>query len=289
MNDLPPITVPELLERYACILLDAYGVLITHDHPLPGAGAFIAHLNAVGKPYFILTNDGSRLPETAARRYREFGIAVDAGRVITSGLTLAPYFEEHGLRGAQTGVLGPPDSLEYVRRAGGVPVPLANGAEAEVVVVCDEGGYDLLPGVDAALSLVHRRLEAGLPTPLILANPDLIYPAGPGRFGITGGAVAFLIENALRALHPGREDLRFVPLGKPHAPMFREAEHRAGTRDLVMVGDQISTDIRGASRFGIASALVLTGVTRFDGRVLGGEDRPTWVLRALEPEGANKV
>ena len=71
MNDLPEIAVPELLERYPCILLDAYGVLITHDHPLPGADAFIAHLNAAGKPYFVLTNDASRLPGTAARRYRE--------------------------------------------------------------------------------------------------------------------------------------------------------------------------------------------------------------------------
>ena len=185
-------------------------------------------------------------------------------------------------------MLGPAESLEYVRRAGGDPVPLAAGAEAEVVVVCDEGGYDLLPAVDAALSLVHRRLEAGRETPLILANPDLIYPAGPGRFGITGGAVAFLVEHALRQLHPGRDDLRFVPLGKPHPPMFEEAARRAGTRDLVMVGDQTPTDIRGASRFGIASALVLTGVTRFDERVLAGEDRPTWVLRSLAPAGGRE-
>jgi ribonucleotide monophosphatase NagD (HAD superfamily) len=53
--------------------------------------------------------------------------------------------------------------------------------------------------------------------------------------------------------------MRFVSLGKPHPAIFEEAVRRAGTRHMVMIGDRLETDIRGANDFGIASALVTAG------------------------------
>ena len=35
---------------------------------------------------------------------------------------------------------------------------------------------------------------------------------------------------------------------------------RSGTKDMVMIGDQIGTDIRGANAFGLDSVLVETGI-----------------------------
>ncbi|MEW6746227.1 MAG: HAD hydrolase-like protein [Planctomycetota bacterium] len=167
MTAIPRTTLADLIDRYAVLLLDAYGVLVTHDGALPGATTLITRLNELGKPYFILT------------------------------------------------------------------------------------------------------------------NPDLIYPAAEGRYGFTAGSLALLLEEALRWRYRELEGLRFTPLGKPHSPMFEEAEHRSGTRDMVMIGDQVATDIRGAARFGIDSALVTTGLTRCTPELPPG-DRPDFLLESLE-------
>jgi ribonucleotide monophosphatase NagD (HAD superfamily) len=65
--------------------------------------------------------------------------------------------------------------------------------------------------------------------------------------------------------------------------MFEAAARRfpgVDRRRLVMLGDQLHTDIAGAVRFGIDSVLVETGVARF--AQLGESDvRPTYLLSGL--------
>lgn len=285
MNRLPPtIGIDRLLASYEAILLDAYGVLITHDGPMPGARSLVDRLNREEKPYLILTNDASRSPEASAERYRDMGLEIAGDRVLTSGLLILPHLREHDLEGARCVVMGTGDSVAYVSRGDVRVVDLDAATEAEVLVVCDERGYPLRESLDHVLSLLYRRLDRGDPVHLVLANPDLVYPAAPGRYGFTAGIVAYMLEEAL-GLRYGAEAPRFEPLGKPHPPMFEAAARCAGTRDLVMVGDQLGTDIRGANAFGIDSVLVPTGVTRLDRLGSDPACRPTYILESLEPGG----
>jgi ribonucleotide monophosphatase NagD (HAD superfamily) len=87
-----------------------------------------------------------------------------------------------------------------------------------------------------------------------------------------------MFEEALAARYPRRDDLRFVRLGKPHPAIFEEALRRSGTRDMVMLGDQLETDIRGARDFGLDSALVEGGVTASTDTA---GIRPTWRLGSI--------
>ncbi|MBW2524502.1 MAG: HAD hydrolase-like protein [Deltaproteobacteria bacterium] len=284
-----PTTAGQLIERYQVLLIDAYGVLITHDGVLPGAGELIAHLSSANKPFFIVTNDASRSVERSAERYRGLGLSIAAEQIITSGLLLRRHFADHGLIGARCVVLGPDDSLEYVRSAGGEIVDLDSTEDAEAVIICDERGFDVMPSLDRVLSMLFRRADDGQSTALIVPNPDLIYPADTGRFGFTAGALAVMFEEALAQRYPDRDDLRFVRLGKPHRAIFEEARRRAGTDDLVMIGDQLATDILGAARYGIDSALVTTGLTRVgaDGLPAAGypaDAQATYLLRSLRVE-----
>ncbi len=258
------------------LLLDAYGVLVNSAGALPGAAELIALLNRRAKPYFILTNDASKLPATAARRYRGFGLAIDEARFITSGQLLADHFTREGLAGARCVVLGPADSVAYVEGAGGRPVPPA--ADFDALVVADESGFPFLETVDAVLSALFRAFDAGRKVHLVCPNPDLVYPSADG-FGIASGSVAGMLEAALALRYP-RRGLRFTRLGKPHRTIFEEALRRSGTRDMVMVGDQLETDIRGARAFGLDAVLAMTGVTE---DVAGVDDavRPTYVLPSL--------
>jgi HAD superfamily hydrolase (TIGR01450 family) len=278
MTQVPETTLEELIELYSVILFDAYGVLANSDLVVPGAAAAIRHLNGLGKPYFVLTNDASALPETRAARYQKLGLSIDPSRIITSGSLLSGYFREHGLERMKCVVLGPADSASYVESAGGVVV--SREGDFEAVVIGDQSGYPLLEAGRSVLSGLFRMIDAGRPPRLILPNPDLIYPSG-NSFAFASGTVAQMFEGALALRYTDRPELRFTRLGKPHPAIFQEAYRRSSTMDMVMIGDTPDTDIRGANNFGLASALISTGVSTQDVSQLPPEDVPTYLMRSL--------
>ena len=276
----PQITLDQLIDRFEVILLDSDGVLIRGPGAIPGAPEAIERLNSLGKPYFVLTNDASALPETRSARYRELGLAIGASRIITAGSLLAPYFSNLGLTGSRCIVLGTEDSVKYVQAAGGQVVSF--GDDFDVLVIGDQLGFPFLKATSTVLSNLFRRIDRGQTPHLVLPNPDVIYPDGDG-FGFASGAVALMFDSALTLRYPGRQDLMFTRLGKPHPAMFEEAFRRCRTRDAVMIGDTPGTDIRGANQVGIVSALMETGVAGADLTALPETDRPTYRVRTLAP------
>lgn len=270
----------DLIDRYDAILLDAYGVLVNLDGALPGAARWIDELNRRGKPYWLVSNTAARLPASAAARYQGFGLAIPPERILSSGMLLTPYFERHGLVGKRVRLLGPADSVRYAELAGGDVV--GPGDAFDVLIVADQAGFDFVEAVDEVLSALFRKYDAGEPVPLILPNPDLVYPTGRGC-GITSGAIAVMMEAALQRRYPDREDIGFVRLGKPYPDLFEAAMALTGSRNVLMVGDQLETDILGANGVGIDSALVPGGITGH--RVRVGNIAPTYVLAPPGEEG----
>jgi len=275
VDKIRQITIDEILQRYAVVLLDAYGVLVHSSGALPGALEFVDRLNRSRKAYYLLTNDASKLPETAAARYQGFGLALDAARIVTSGTLLKYYFARHHLVGARCVVLGPQDSFRYVEMAGGRVVSATD--RFDVVVVCDEAGFSFLETVDAVLTGLFHKIDRQEQIQLVLPNPDLIYPKADGGFGITSGSIAMVLEAAMQRRYPDRQGLQFVRLGKPETPIFQEALQRSGTRNMVMIGDQLETDIRGASAFGLDSVLITGGVSSAELSAV----RPTYWMPSL--------
>lgn len=279
---IPETTIDALIDRYEALLIDAYGVLVDASGALPGAVTLIERLEREARPFAIVTNDASKLESTSVKHYGSRGLVLSEDRVVTSGALLTGYFARHGLQGARTLVVGPNDTCRYVERAGGVPVK-CDVAEGwfDVVVAGDEAGFDFLPGIENALSIVLAQLESGRPFRLVLPNPDLIYPAAAGTFGFAAGSIALLIEHAAATRFPG-QDVRFDRLGKPHAAIFEAAVARVGTTQCVMIGDQLATDVRGARAFGIDAALAMWGLTKSVPDDLDAASRPTWRLPSLE-------
>ena len=148
----------------------------------------------------------------------------------------------------------------------------------DVLVIGDEAGFPFLETVDSALSSLFRRLDNGDHVRLVLPNPDLIFPKTDTGFGIASGSIALMFEAALQLRYPGRSDLSFDRLGKPYKAIFEEAFRRSGTKDMVMIGDQLETDIRGANAFGIESVLVSTGITPNRSEILSESLRPSFYI-----------
>lgn len=270
----------ELSERYSVTLLDAYGVLVEGEGVIEGAAEFISDLNERGTRYFVLTNDASKLPATSSAKYAKAGLEIPEDRIITSGSLLDRYFAEEGLEGAGCIVMGPEDSEAYVAHAGGrvLPIDESDASKVDVVVIGDESGYPFLETLDRVMSLIMRKLDAGQRVRLVCPNPDLVFPRRPGEWGLASGSIARVIEEALALRYPTHIHHQFDRLGKPHPAIFVEAVRRAGTRDVVMIGDQLQTDIRGALCEDLAAALVTWGLTGELPKDLPDELSPTHLV-----------
>lgn len=275
------VALSDLCDRYDGFLIDSFGVLTDGGGALPGAAALLAELSRRELPYLVVTNDASRRAETNAARFRRFGLDVPLERILASGDLIAPHFASRGLAGAGCLVLGTDDSRRLVEDAGGRVCAIDPSADYDAVVVCDDGGFPFLDGINAALSALIRAFDAGRDVAMVLPNPDLMFPAGNGTYGFTSGAIALLLESALARRYPDRRPV-FTRLGKPHPPLFDEACRRLGLdrARLVMIGDQLETDIAGALASGIDAALLLTGVTRWR-EDEPGDVTPTYLLDAL--------
>jgi len=267
-----PITTTELIERYDIFLLDAYGVLVHDQGPLPGAIAFLETLRSQDKRFLILSNDASRSLREAAARYRDYGFQLSDDDVLTSGSLVGEYIEAHGLAEAPHCVIGREEARDTIAPVAGPEAERFD--DAGLIIVAGTVGIDLLGELDDALSGIGRRLERGEKTHLLLPNPDLIYPKKDGGFGYTAGAIALLLEQALAIRFPD-DPPSFVRLGKPHSPIFDAARSSVGRGNAVMIGDQLATDIAGAHEAGIDSVLVTTGVARTEGSL---RPAPTWIL-----------
>jgi HAD superfamily hydrolase (TIGR01450 family) len=277
---IPEISIDDLLGRYEAVLFDAYGVLVHGSGALPGARELLGRLNSERRPYFVVTNDASKLPATAASRYQRFGLPIDASRILTSGMLLAGHFAAAGLGGRRCAVLGPADSARYVADAGGEVVPPDEAFD--VLVIGDESGFPFLDWADAALSSLFVSIDEGRPVHLVVPNPDLIYPGG-GGFGFAAGTIASMFEGALALRYPDRPELRFARLGKPNTPIFEDAIRRLGTSRVVMIGDTLETDIKGARAAGLDAVWIETGVTSIIPEDAPTHLRPTWRMAGLAP------
>jgi ribonucleotide monophosphatase NagD (HAD superfamily) len=279
---MPPTrtTLIALATRYDAFLLDAYGTLVHGTEVCPGAGEALRLLDRLGKRWLLLTNDASKLSVRAAVRYQSMGLPITPDHIVNPLMLLPDLFTSRALVGARCRVLGPPDSCAYVTQAGGVVAALDDPA-FDVLVVCDESGYPFLETLDATLTDLAHLFAAGLRPVLLLPNPDLTFTKDAHRLGFAAGTLARMLSEGLHARFPDRPaaDFAFQPLGKPHLPMYARALDILRTSNVVVVGDQLATDIRGGRDAGLDTALVTWGVSRWQG---GADDgvTPDWLLES---------
>ena len=167
-------------------------------------------------------------------------------------------------------VVGGDGLVAEVEKAGFVVTRSAEDAPAAVVQgFAPEVGWTQL--AEAAFALKVPEDEGGIPW--IATNTDWTIPQARGIAPGNGTLVS--------AVHTAVGRLATVA-GKPEAPIFDEAVARFGARHPLFLGDRLDTDILGANRAGIASALVLTGIDR-PKHVLAAppDSRPTFILGDL--------
>jgi HAD superfamily hydrolase (TIGR01450 family) len=219
------------------------GVLFHGESPLPGAAELLTAL--IDTPHLFLTNNPILTPADVAGKFERIGLPRPAiGQILTSAAAAALWLqrEKPGFRYYAVGAEGLHRAL--------AEVGVADGEAADFVVVGEGAGIDY-DSLTCGINLILKRGAR-----LVVTNPDNSVDAHIGgchRVLPGGGALVAPFEVAT-----GR---KAVVIGKPEPLLYQMALSQLGTgpAETVMVGDRPDTDIAGAARLGMHTALVRTG------------------------------
>lgn len=223
-------------------LIDMDGVIYRGAELIEGAAAFIQYLQETDIPFLFLTNNSAYTPLDVVVKLKKFGISTSVEHVYTSAMATADFVHKQRPHGTAL-VIGEGGLLNALNDVG-----YAISRDYPDYVIVGEGRVLNFEMAEAA----HRAIANG--AHLISTNADTWCPTDNGpRPGC--GAIAAMLESAT-----GRKAYH---VGKPNPFMMRAARKRINlaTDEVIMIGDTMDTDIRGATDLGFRSILVLTGST----------------------------
>ena len=239
--------VERLTDRYEAFLLDLDGVVYLADEPIPGSAEAVRSLLEAGRRVVFLTNNSAPTPDEVAERLSRFGIPLSgsfpAPEIVTSAMATASLLTREAGGPRSAFVIGE-GGVRAALTGAGIRVADGEPEETDYVVVGWDRSVDFGKLRRAAI-LVRRGAR------LVATNADATYPAPGGELWPGTGALLAAVEKAT--------GIRARVVGKPHGPLFEAALDRAGTRNALMIGDRVDTDVAGASDAGLDAALVLSG------------------------------
>ncbi|UWF76840.1 MULTISPECIES: HAD-IIA family hydrolase [Microbacterium] len=262
-------TPPTPLTGRDAVLADLDGVVYAGPGPLPHA---VESLNRAAEAVRLgyITNNAARTDASVAAHLRELGLDVRPDDVITSPQAAMRLLADIVPPPATLLVVGGDGLVHEAEKAGYTVTRSAqDGPDAVVQGFAPHVSWTDL--AEAAFALKQPEDEGGIPW--IATNTDWTIPQQRGVAPGNGTLVS--------AVHTAIGRLATVA-GKPETPIFEEAIARFGAANPLFIGDRLDTDILGACRAGIDSALVLTGIDR-PKHVLAAPQgsRPTYILGDL--------
>lgn len=261
------------MKLYKGYIFDMDGVIYRGDTPIDGAVESTLKLMSMRRKVEFITNNSAK----SAMNYRDLlldlGITpLEEENIITSGDVTANYLaKELKKYPEKTKVLCVAE--ESVRQSlikvGMEIMDPKDYRYADYVVVGFYPPFDWKLGSQAANAIAVYGAR------LIGANPDPMRPVENGEITAGTGSIVAFIECASQT--------KAALMGKPYPEMYNMALQRMNLEisDVLMVGDMLLTDIKGAVDIGMDSVLVLTGIaTRDDIEKTG--IRPTYVIDSLK-------
>lgn len=223
-------------------ICDMDGVIYHGNKLLPGVTQFVEWLYNQDKQFIFLTNNSGKTPKELKQKLAKMGLDIDEKHFYTSALATASFISKQS-PGCSAYVIGEPGlySALYDKDI------TINDVNPDYVIMGEVSNYNY-DTICRAVTLVRGGAK------LIGTNSDI---TGPSETGIIPSCRSLIspIEMAT-----GKKAY-FV--GKPNPLMLRTALNMIGvhSRDAVMIGDRMDTDIIVGIEGGLDTVLVLSGVT----------------------------
>lgn len=228
------------------VFFDIEGTLTHEGRPIAGAVEVLRMLRDGGASIRFLTNITARMPQTIAQNLRACGLSANDDEIFTAASACATYV---GLRNLETVRLIISEEISPLFM--GLKEDNHNPSAIVIGDVAEQFDFHLLDDV-------FRQIDEG--SELIAMSRNLFW-FNKGRKQLDAGAFVSALE-----LATGREA---TICGKPNDVIFSMAVKSLENPDrrILVVGDDIKTDIAGASQAGLEAVLVGTGKYRDQDRL----------------------
>ncbi|OSQ37879.1 HAD-IIA family hydrolase [Thalassospira mesophila] len=252
-GDLPAQTqvvhnILEIADQFDVIIFDAFGVLNSGVHAIPGALSAVSALRKRGVDLAVVTNDASNTAEAIITRHRNRGFDFTVESLVSSAKYIVPMMDRH-FDVTQWGIMAPQhwpiDGLPGQARFLADDPGIYDAAEGFVLIDSDEWHGARQQLLEASL--------AKKPRPILVGNPDICAPMGD-FLSVESGYFAHLAADACGVMPQC--------VGKPYREVFDDILNRHPTVDrsrILMVGDTLHTDVLGGLAAGIKTLLVTRG------------------------------
>ncbi len=240
------------------IIFDIDGVLEFQGKICDGAIETINSLRNKGIVLRFLTNSTLKSRKSCADKLKKRGFRIFEEEIITASYATALYLKK--LNPKSCWVMLEREGLNEFRDF------TQNMEKPEYIVVGDNRSNFDFNHLNKALRLLLKGVK------LIAMTPGLV-DASMGEIELDVGSWAQMLERA--------SGVKAVYVGKPNPYVFELAlkSMNLDRSEVVMVGDQISTDIKGANNVGMRSILLKTG--EFDERDLNSNIKPDFIFDSI--------
>lgn len=235
---------------YDVFIFDLWGVTHNGKQSFPGAIESFTELKALGKPVYFLSN-APRRKSVAMDQLIDRGVPRDLYvDLMTSGEDCYEHLRDRpdafyqGL-GDKLYHLGPDKDKNLFE---GLPYKNVDLEQADFIL--NTGTLTFEDTVDDYQEILEK--AASLNLPMVCANPDKIVLYGDGEAICAG-----LIADRYKEMGG-----KVVYHGKPDRSIFAKTfvKFNMNGKRVLMVGDSLGTDIKGAQNAGIDSLFILSGI-----------------------------
>lgn len=226
-------------------IFDLDGTVYLSDNLIPGAERVIRLLRERGRKVVFLSNKPIQTREDYADKLTRLGIPTQSDEVINSTLVMISYLKKNAPT-AKLFVVGEIPFLDELKRAGFIITE--EPKEIDYVVVAFDRTFDY-----RKLNIAYQAIKLG--AHFVATNPDRTCPVGGGEIPDCAGMIA-----AIEAVTQRKVE---VIVGKPSPLIVQAALQKMGLKpeECILIGDRLETDIKMGRESGIATGIVLTGVT----------------------------
>ncbi len=226
-------------------IFDLDGTVYVSDKLIPDADRVIRLIRERGRKVVFLSNKPIQTREDYASKLTRLGIPTQPDEVINSTFVMANYLKKISPL-AKLFVVGETPFVEELRRAGFQITD--EPKEVEYVVVAFDRTFDY-----QKLNIAFQAIKRG--AHFVATNPDRTCPVEGGEIPDCAGMIA-----AIEAVTQKKVE---VVVGKPSPLMIQAAMEIMQLRpeECILIGDRLETDIKMGKDSGIATGIVLTGVT----------------------------